>query len=120
MFQFLYIFGPAAITYFVVRKCIRKAPANWYEAFFELLAYAMLNAVILTLFLLPFGKVEIILMANGVKTLQYGGTAFLLTFPIAVISGVVISIIRKGIDFKIKAVPEKTQKKKETENEMEK
>lgn len=113
MFQFLYLFGPAAITYFTVRKCTKEAPQNWYTALIELISYAMVNAAVMVLFLLSSGKVEIVILQNGMKHLQYGGTAFLLVIPVAVIVGILISVIRKAVDLNINVFSVKKDKKNE-------
>lgn len=119
MFQYLYILGPAAITYFTVCKCTKKEAANWYTAFMELIAYATVNVAVMILFLLSSGKVEIIIMENGVKHLQYGGTAFLLSIPVAVICGIVVAAVKKGIEMKINVLPERKKKEKDTVDEEE-
>lgn len=111
MFSFLYVFGPAAITYFTVRKCTKEEPANWYTALIELIAEAVLDAAVMILFLLSSGKVEIIILQNGIKHLQYGGTAVLLSLPVAVICGILISAVKKGIDMNMRILPEQKQKK---------
>ena len=115
MFQFLYVLGPAAITYFTVRKCVKDEPANWYTALIELLAYAMVDAAVMILGLLSSGKVEIVILQNGVKHLQYGGTAVLLSIPVAVICGIVISAVKKGIDMNVRVLPNE-RKDKEKDN----
>ena len=120
MFQFLYVLGPAAITYFTVRKCVKDEPANWYTALIELLAYAMVDAAVMILGLLSSGKVEIVILQNGVKHLQYGGTAVLLSIPVAVICGILISAVKKGIDMDIHVLPnERKNKKKDIKHETE-
>lgn len=117
MFQYLYVLGPAAITYFTVGKCTKEKAENWYTALIELLAYAMINVAIMVFLLLSSGKVEIIILSNGIKHLQYGGTAFLLSIPVAVISGIVISAVKKGVDMKISILPNKKNTEKDKKNE---
>lgn len=116
MFRFLCGLGPAAITFLTVRKCTDSAPTNWYTSCIDLVAYAALDMAILILLLEPCGKVEIIVMSNGFKNIQYGGTAFLLSIPVAIVSGIVLSVIKKGIEIKVKVMA----RKKDWENGDEK
>ena len=112
--------GPAAITYFTVHKCTKEEVENWYTAVFELFAYAMINVAVMVLFLLSSGKVEIVILTNGMKHLQYGGTAFLLSIPVAVVSGIIISAVKKGVDMKISILPNRKSKEKDRKNEAKK
>lgn len=121
MFSFLYLFGPAAITYFTVRKCTKEEPTNWYTALIELIAEAILDAAVMILLLLSSGKVEIIILQDGMKHLQYGGTAILLSIPVAVICGILIAAVKKSVDMNVRILPEQKQKKeKDAKDETEK
>lgn len=113
MFQFLFVFGPAAITYMTAEKLSGSAPDNWYSALIRLICCAELDTVITTLCLLPFGRVELIMMTNGVKNIQYGGTAFIFSLIVGVLCGLVIAVLKKNAGIRLEA----KSRKKETGNE---
>ncbi|MCC8050959.1 MAG: hypothetical protein LIP10_09935 [Clostridiales bacterium] len=112
MFQFLYIFGPAALTFLVVRKITGKSAGNAVTAVIELIAYAAIDAALTTLLLLPFGRVEFVMYDSGIRDLRYGITAFLLSLLLSVIAGVVISAIEKRTDIQLEITKEEPHEKK--------
>lgn len=101
MFQFLYIVGPAAITYLVIHHILNKDTVPYFIGVLELISYAALDAAATTVFLLPFKKVVISKTASGVKDIQYGGTAFIFSIVVAVIIGIFISTVKKYMSFSI-------------------
>lgn len=117
MFQFLFIFGPASITYLLIHRIFNKDTVPYLNGLIELVCYAALNAVITTVALLPFERVEIVLMPNGIKNIQYGGSAFVFSMIVAVITGVVMSIIKKHIDVSIEIELQKKERSRESEKD---
>lgn len=113
MFQFLFIFGPAAITYTIAAKLSGSSPDNWYSALISLICCAELDAVITSVCLLPFGRVEIIMMTNGVKNIQYGGTAFIFSLIVGVLCGLVIAALKKNARVRLDVSPQKKEDKNE-------
>lgn len=101
MFQFLYIVGPAAITYLMIHHILNKDTIPYFTGVLELISYAALDAAITTLLLSPFKKVVIVKIASGIKDIQYGGTAFIFSLVVGVIVGIVISILKKYFAFSI-------------------
>lgn len=101
MFQFLYIIGPAAITYLTIHHILNKDAASYFIGVIEVISYAALDAAVTTVILLPLNRVLIVNIASGIKDLQYGGTAFIFSLIVGVVMGVVISIIRKYLELSI-------------------
>lgn len=101
MFQFLFIFGPAAVTYLVAQKCSKKKAPDWYTAVIELICYGFLDAIVTIGILFPLGKVKMIAIAEGTNTVQYGYTAFVFSLPIAVLCGVAAAVYKKKVEMHI-------------------
>lgn len=93
MFEFLFLFGPAALTYSIVRFCSRKTPESWFSALISCLSYAALDAAVTVLVMYPLDNVKIG-TASGNAYLAYGATAFLFSLIVAVVWGLVISVLR--------------------------
>lgn len=111
MFQFLYIFGPAAVTFIVAKKISGKDTHGVVEPFIEVVAYAAIDAALTTLLLLPVGRVEFIVYDSGIRELQYGIIAFSLSLLLAVIVGVAISVVEKRTDIQIEITKEEHHEK---------
>lgn len=105
MFQFLFIFGPAAITYLVAEKCSKKKASGWRTSFIELLCYGFLDAVITIGVLYPLGKVKMIALPDGVNTVQYGYTALIFSVPVAVVCGIAAAVYKKKVQMHIEIEP---------------
>lgn len=116
MFRFLCIFGPAAITYLIYIGLTGKKVTNYFVALMEVILFAMLNTGILFAALSPFGRVELIKLDNGVREIRYGGTAFLLSFVVSAVLGVVSAMITKRVEIRLDI----TEKKKGTSDETSK
>ena len=101
MFQFLFIFGPAAVTYLLVQKCSKISPLNWYTAVIELICYGAIDAVITIIVLYPLNKVTIIALPDGMNTVQYGSTAFVFSMGVSVICGIVFAMLKKRAEIYI-------------------
>lgn len=115
MFQFLYIFGPAAITFLIVgRLCGRTT--DYFTAAVELVAYAAIDAAVTSLLLLPFGRVELVFNESGIRNIRYGGTAFFLSLILSVIIGIAAVAFFKRVDISLQI----TKKTKGTDDEKEK
>lgn len=95
MFQFLFIFGPAAVTYLLAEKCSKISPPDWYTAVIELICYGALDALFTILILYPMDKIKIIALPDGINTVQYGSTAFVFSMVISVICGIVFAMLKK-------------------------
>ncbi len=106
MFQFLYIFGPAAVTFLVVRKITGDSSENAITSVIRFIAYAAIDAALTTLLLLPFGRVEFVIYDSGIRDLRYGFTAFLLSLILAVIAGIGVAAIDKRTELHIEITKE--------------
>lgn len=116
MFQFLFIFGPAAVTYLLAEKCSKISPPDWYTAVIELICYGALDALFTILILYPIDKVKIIALPHGENTVQYGCIAFVLSMVISVVCGIVSAMIKKRADVYI----ELEENRKDTEDDLKK
>jgi len=101
MFQFLYIFGPAAITFLAVRKLSEKPAPDLVTGIAEFIAYAVLDAALTTLLLYPFGRVELVFNSQDIRDIRYGITAFFLSLILAVIVGIAITAIDKRTEIQL-------------------
>lgn len=116
MFQFLYIIGPAAITYLMIHHVLSKNDAVPYLiSLIELTCYAAMDAAITSIFLSPFGWVAFSFDSFGIKNIQYSGTAFLFSLVVGVVMGVVISVIKKYVEFSIEVKSQNGEKSYEIE-----
>lgn len=93
MFELLYLFGPAALTFSIVRFCAGKTAENWFSALISCLSYAALDAAVTILVMYPLDNVKIG-TTSGNAYLAYGATAFLFSLIVAVIWGLIISVLR--------------------------
>lgn len=118
LFQFLYIFGPAAITFLIVGKLAERPVTNYFTAAVEFIAYAALDAAITSLLLIPFNRVELILTQDGIRNIQYGKVAYFLSLILAVIVGIAIAALLKRVDISLHITEKTKDKKNETEEKM--
>lgn len=102
MFQILFIFGPAVITYVIAGYLTKRSASRWFSALIEIFFYAVVNTVITTAVLMPFDKVKIIEMANGLNNIQYGKTAYFASILVSVFTGLLVSVV-KAINIRIEA-----------------
>lgn len=116
MFQFLYIFGPAAITFLIVGRLCERTVTDYFTAAVELVAYAAIDAAVTSLLLLPFGRVELVFNESGIRNIRYGGTAFFLSLILSVIIGIAAAAFFKRVDISLQI----TKKTKGTDDEKEK
>ena len=101
MFQFLSIFGPAAVTYLTVSRCLNRVSCKGMEAFIRLICYGAIDFAITIICMRPLDKIKTVVISNGMSEIQYGNTAFLFSMAAAVVSGIVIAAIQKRIEFHI-------------------
>lgn len=111
MMQLIYLFGPAAITYLIIDKCSKERKDLWYMAAIKICSYALVDLAVIVLLLTPFDKVKTVYSEAGILSIQYGFTAVILSVPISIIVGLVLS----SIDIDIIPI-----KKKGKENEKNK
>lgn len=114
MFQFLFIFGPAAITYLLAQKCSKTSPPDWYTAVIELICYGAFNAVFTIIILYPMDKVKIIALPDGTNTVEYGSTAFVFSVIVSVICGIVFAMLKKRVEISI----ETEENRKDTKDDI--
>lgn len=98
MFQFLCVFGPAAITFLTVYQLMGKPAVNYFIAAVELIAYAAVDAGVLFLILFPMKKIGFAVNSIGIRELRYGGSAFLVSFAVAIAVGIVWAAIAKRME----------------------
>lgn len=104
MFQLLCVFGPASVTYSLVRRILSRDTVSFFDGLIEFVCYATLDSVITMVVLIGFGRLEFLIMPNGIRNFQYIGIASLVfAIIVAVIVGVAISIVKKHIDVTIEA-----------------
>lgn len=101
MFQFLFIFGPAAVTCLLAQKCSQKSPLNWYMAVIEMICYGALDTLLTVIILAPLDKVKIIASPDGVNVIQYGSTAFVFSMIIGAVCGLLAAMLKKRVDIRI-------------------
>lgn len=101
MFNYIIIFGSAALTYILVNTLLDKKMNNAFNAFIELLVYAMIDMVTVYLILSPFGVVDVVVSASGMRELQYGNIAILCSIVVSIVWSGIISVIRRNIAIKI-------------------
>ncbi|MCD8014364.1 MAG: hypothetical protein LUG99_14530 [Lachnospiraceae bacterium] len=104
MFQFLYIFGPAAITWLIIRKLSDKSAPDLITGLVEMIAYAVLDAALTTLLLYPFGRVEFVINSEGIRDIRYGFVAFFVSMILAVLIGIILAAIEKRMDFELQII----------------
>ena len=109
MFNYIIIFGTAAITYLVINKLTDYTEKKWYIVIMEFLVYAMINMVTTFLCLNPFGRVSLATLTNGTRDLQYGNTAVLFSILVAIIWGLIFSCIKKNIEISIEVSENKSK-----------
>ena len=107
MFQFLCVFGPAAVTYLVLHHCLGRRQDRWFDALAELLCYAFLDAAVTFCCMAPIGKASLVLLADGSKELQYSGIAFLFALFAGAVCGVVLAAVRKRLEVRVEVEPRK-------------
>ena len=105
MFSFISIFSPGVITFFVSEKCTRQKANNGLRILLELTAYSALDSAAVVLLLEPLGRASIISTLNGDPVLSYGSTAYLFSFLIAFIMGIVIAAVKKRIALNLHITP---------------
>ncbi|MCD7954177.1 MAG: hypothetical protein LUG93_00160 [Lachnospiraceae bacterium] len=97
MFQFLYIFGPAAITFLVIQKLSDRSEPSVVRIVIEMIFYALIDAALTTLLLYPIGRVELVFNSEGIRNIRYGITAFFLSMVFAVVTGVILVALEKRL-----------------------
>ena len=94
MYQFLYLFGPGALTWLVKnagrQEEGKEQNGSRFQSVLEILVYALVNAAAMVLLLKPGGRVQLAVLANGMLDLQYGGTALVVSVVFAVFLGILI------------------------------
>lgn len=105
MFSFLCLFGPGAITLLIVEKCMQVKNTNFMRLLLEWVAYSALDVSLTVLLLEPLGRAGVYSKLNGESVLSYGSTAVAASVVIAVIGGILVSIIKKKIDIRVQIIP---------------
>lgn len=100
MFNYLIIFGCAAITYFLAEKSSGRTSPNWYSALITLVMYAMIDMVTTYLLLSPFGRITRVDTVDGITEISYGSSAIFLAVIIALLWGIVFGFLKKNVDIK--------------------
>lgn len=118
MFLFLCTVGAGAITFLISEKCAERRTNDWVHALMELIAYTAIDTAVTLFIMKPINKIQIVIMPNGVKNLQYGLSGFVCALVIAVIWGVVIGAVKKHVDMKVQILP-KEDSSNEKKNEKE-
>ncbi|MCD7885526.1 MAG: hypothetical protein LUI87_17785 [Lachnospiraceae bacterium] len=105
MFQFLYIFGPAAITFLVIQKLSDRPEPTVIRFIVEMIFYALIDAALTTLLLYPIGRVELVFNSEGIRDIRYGVTAFFLSMVLAVVAGIVLVAFDKRVQVEVQVEP---------------
>ena len=100
MFNYLIIFGCAAITYLLAEKCSKKTSPNWYSALISFIMYAMVDMVTTYLILSPFGRIARVDTVDGISEISYGSSAIFLAVLIALLWGIAFGFLKKNVDIK--------------------
>lgn len=98
MFNYIIIFGCAAITYLLAEKCSKKEAPNWYTAVIMFVMYAMLDMVTTYLALAPLGRITRVNTVDGLSELSYGSSAIFMAIIIAVLWGILFGFLKKNVD----------------------
>lgn len=91
MMQLIYLFGPAAITYLIIYKCSNERKDLWYMALIKICSYTLIDLAVIVLLLTPFDKIKTVYTETGILNIQYGFTAVILSIPVSIIVGLVLS-----------------------------
>lgn len=120
MFQFLYVFGPASITYLLVHRILGKDTVPCFNGVVELICYATLNTAITTAALVVSNKTLVAsepLASSGIGNAKYSVFSLAFSMCVAVVIGFVISIIKKRVSFTIEAELRKSEETHESEKD---
>ena len=101
MYEFMMFFGPAAITYMIVQGLSNKTERNGIFSLIRLTGYAFIDALLTVVLLYPFGRVDEITNNVTEPHLIYGVAALVVSGVIAVLMGLIISVIRSRISVKM-------------------
>lgn len=101
MYELICFLGPAAITYGIVHGLVLKRRLGLVGCVAEWVAYAFLNVCITIMALEPYGKIQILTGAEMMPHIVYGKMGLLFAGIIAVVLGVVFSILFTRIDVKL-------------------
>lgn len=105
MYLFLCIFAPGALTFLIAEKCSgTKKTADWLRSIMELMVYAAINTVLTAVLLKPFGRFEMVVTAEGSRTICYGITTLAVALIVSILSGIVMAAIKKNVDIKMQIV----------------
>ena len=102
MFDIIFVLGPAAITYLVRSKCKKSSMENSLISIIRFIAYAFLDMAVIVVLMRLINKITVVYMPNGGVTFQYGIAALVLSIPIAIFMGIVLSML----DLKTETVKE--------------
>ncbi len=98
MFNYIVIFGCAAITYLLAEKCSKKKAPDWYTAVIMFVMYAMLDMAVTYLAMAPLGRITRINTVDGLSELSYGSSAVVMSIIIAVLWGILFGFLKKNVD----------------------
>ena len=120
MFQILYVFGPASITYLLVRRILSRDTVSCFNGVLELICYATLNTAVTAGILTVFDKADIglaPLASSGIANAKYCTFSLAFSMVVAVVAGLFISIIKKHVEVTIEVELRKSEKTHESEKD---
>ena len=94
MYQFLCIFGPAAISYLTMHECLRQSADNWYKALIELLLFGAVDVAATLLLMIPFDQAGLLTLSDGSRALYYSIFAFGCSLFVGFATGVIAALAR--------------------------
>lgn len=106
MFQFVFIFGTAAVSLLAMEKLSGQKSDSTMTRLLELLIFGLLDVALLYLLLRSIKKLNIVHLAVG-SSLEIGGVALAAAIPVALVVGLVAAVICK--QFSVSVVEEKAQ-----------
>lgn len=103
MFQFLYLFGPGVLTRLVyvrykqhkTKRLEKEKDKNYLDIVIEIISHSLVNMALTLAILKPFGRVQLVVLADGRMDVHYGVSAILVSIFLAVIIGMILSISEK-------------------------
>lgn len=96
MYQFLYLFGPGVAAWLIGRLCFgcrEEAERSIFLGVARVIAYALLDAAIVTAVCKPMGRIQFVVLADGSLTVHYGASALITAAVVAVVIGVFIAAL---------------------------
>lgn len=98
MYQFLYLFGPGVLAWLAGAVYSHFEEKNMKSIFMEVarvIGYALLDMTVVLIICKPFGRVQFVILADGMLTVNYGVSALLVAVAVAVVIGICGAVIEK-------------------------